>query len=109
MVANQEWCVCRYCRHDMPGNHSSRCPLAGPIGPLSDQAIRLWNAGWSDGYNKTEWDDEGYEYVNSPRSTHPAYRLGWAIGEDDLEIEVQHAYERNYDYVSGEEYPTRIF
>lgn len=109
MVANQEWCVCKYCRRDMPGTHSLRCPLAGPIGPLSERAIRLWNSGWYDGYYKLSYDDDGYEYVNPPRSNHPAYMLGWAIGEGDLEIEVERAVEQNYGYESDDEYPRIMF
>jgi len=109
MAANQEWCACRYCRRDMPGNHHPSCPLAGPIGPLTDKALRLWQSGWFDGFYQTEWDDEGNEFGIPPRSNHPAYKLGWQIGEYDLEVAVEQAEYRNRGYEGGDDYQKLIF
>ena len=107
MVANQEWQQCKYCRHEQPGGHDVCCPLVGPIGSLSERKIRFWNLGWYDGQYK-DWPDADLE-MDPFITRHSAYKLGWRIGEWDMETSVEQAVELNSGYMSDEEYPKLIF
>lgn len=90
--------VCWYCRKEQPdAGHHVACPLAGPIGPLSDKKIRGWNKGYDLGLGDSHDEDDTHVFSRQVYNySSQSYILGYDLGRYECETAVCRAVGDDY-------------